>query len=140
MNVLSDIDLSLVALKAAIEIDNLILHRPVAGYIAAEELSVYLNTSFVDQAPLIGDAASFPDFWSATVFTRALEIARLGHPNNLTDLLLRAHEITGDLRDVRAVRDRVRLEELRDFCVALSNAAAAMVEGIDDSAVRLSLA
>lgn len=127
----SDPDLPLLASEAAIEIDNLLSGRS-SGLGAVERLGARMRYS-VGGSGREG-ARSMLDPATLTVLGAAVNEVSRGTPlvADMDALIHRAGQIASDLTKRDPQSDRVTLEWVRAFCVALSRCAAAYRKSIYD--------
>lgn len=110
-------DFSFLALKAAIELDNILRGKAPSG-----EAIVQLAKSLRDTTAGIGVVASMSslaDPMSADLLSRAIKADTLG------DLVSRANEIASSLQAAKAGSEAEGIKDLRDFCLALSQVSSA---------------
>lgn len=120
-------DLPSLACEAAVEIDNLARGRN-GDLSAVRALADTITKSVTVDQP--SSPASLLNPTTAVVLRRAIgAVTGAGQPRKLDELLSKASEIAASLRSVAATPETPpmprTLEELRAFCVALSNSAAA---------------
>jgi hypothetical protein len=119
------------AIEAANELDELVEGRPT-GLDAVKRLAVVLKRSFqIDQSGEKREA--FVDSGTVAVFSQAVdEVAAGAHITTISELVARAVEIVKGLEDSISNSENQGLKKMRDFCIALSNAAAAYQQSIDE--------
>ena len=116
-----DLNIPLLALEAANELDDLIYKRETPLQ-AVERLTEILRHSFSIGAT---GPETFVDSGTVAVFSEALSEAQPGAKlTTMDELKERAGEIVGDFDITGTGSDPARLETLRDFCIALSASAA----------------
>src|SRR5947207_11033819 len=124
-------EIPLLAIQAADELDELV-HGRVASLEAVKALSEILKNSFRLNADS-DSRKSFIDSGNVAVFSRAIED---WEPENriatVSELVNRAMEIVQNLERSESAHDNTFLEKMRDFCVALSTAAASYRQSIYD--------
>ncbi len=111
-------DFAFLALKAAIELDNILQGKASSGE-AVRELAKSLRETTAD----IGGSSllsSLADPMSADLLSRAFERSSLQPVDTLGALVNRANEIASSLQEVKAGTEAERIKALRDFCLALS--------------------
>jgi hypothetical protein len=111
---LSDARVSKVALEAANQIDELIKGRnfDIAPVL---ELAELIKTSFAIDSETEGK--KFVDSGAVALFLQATD----EHPKNIGELVSRAMNIATDLKNTAI--EGTNLQQLRDFCLAISSAA-----------------
>src|SRR5665213_3394133 len=118
-----DSDLPYLASCAAIELDNVLLGNQTS-LVAVKSLAERLRNA---TAPVEGGEApkSLMDTPTLQVFTRAVNDSGQMGVTTLGDLTLVASRIAGTLAGATPDSNADRIRQMREFCVALSRAAAA---------------
>lgn len=124
-------NIPLVAAQAANELDELIEGR-ASSFNAVKGLADILKKSFrLDAA--FERQSSFIDSGSVAVFAQAFDEVSAGHEiSSVDDLIKRAVEIVKSLEKSSSDGEHGGVKALRDFCIALSNAAAAYQQSVYD--------
>lgn len=126
-----DPDLPLLAAEAAVDIDNL-LKKNKKDLKAIRNLAERLKNS-IEIIPVDNSLHALMDPATITVLGEAVEqITRGTSALLIQDLLTVTNRIAENLSDQDLPEKRDQLEETRDFCVALSNAALAYNKSIRD--------
>ena len=119
-------DLALLASRAAVEVDDLLLGRP-STLDAVRRLADHLQSKLrLDKAPA---SMRLMDPTTVVMVRRAMN-ASGGAVNTIDELVARANEMTAEVPS--ATGDRGRLESARGFCVALSRIADSYGPSMDD--------
>jgi hypothetical protein len=111
-----DPEFSLLASKAAIELDNLLLGEG-SNLESVQQLAESLRNS-------LGAGASLVDAGTLGVFGQAIEASCPQAPVSVSQIVVEANRVAGLLSSSAESPGRPALESLRAFCVALSRAAA----------------
>lgn len=126
-----DPDLPFLASEVAIDVDNMLLGIS-DDKTAMRKLANKLLQS-TDPATAGGPPRSRMDMATLTVLGEAIsEIVDMQSLKKVEDLLAEASQIANVLASVNPQNDRDELERARNFCVALSRAAASYSESIRD--------
>jgi hypothetical protein len=121
-------ELALLASRAAVELDEILLGHD-AGLGAVHELGVHLQSKL--KLAEVGPVSTKLMDPTTVVMVRRAMNASLGAVDDITQLVLRAKEMTTDVGS--AVGDRGHIESARTFCVALSRIADAYGPATEDS-------
>ncbi len=114
-----DIDISLLSIQAAIELDKIILEKS-NSIDSVLKLANYLKNSF----QLMSDVPQqFYDIKSVAVVSNAYDTSQWGEKiKTVPELIKKASEIAGFLESTNSSdKDHDELIKMRDFCLALSN-------------------
>ncbi len=121
-------NLPLLAIEAANELDELIEGRKTS-LDSVEQLAGTLKTSF--RLDSNGPGRSFVDSGAVAVFAQAIdEICADKTVSTVEQLVRRAQEIVQGLESSAKGSPNQGLAEMRDFCIALANAATAYQQSI----------
>ncbi len=125
----TDANIPLLAIEAANELDELVEGRH-SSLESVARLAEILKRSFrLDQAG--GRHQSFVDSGTVAVFSQAIDGSAAGERiSSIDDLVARAVEIVDALEKSAAGNEGQSLKKMRDFCIALSKAAAAYQQSV----------
>jgi hypothetical protein len=125
----TEANVPLLAIEAANELDELIEGR-ITDLNSVKGLAEILRRSFKLGQP-IGQKQGFVDSGTVAVFSQAIDESVTGHQIvTLDDLVARALEIVNNLENTAAGKDDIGINKMRDFCIALSNSAAAYQQSV----------
>jgi hypothetical protein len=124
-------DLALLAARAAVELDDLLLDRStnVASVVSLGE-HLQSTLKVMENGPV---SMQLMDPTTVVMVNSAMT-ASLGAVSTVEELVTRAREMTADVK--AGTDDRGRLEKARSFCVALSRVADAYGPAIDEADTR----
>lgn len=124
-----DPDLPFLASEAAVDLDNLLSHR-ARNLDAIRRLADRLNHSI--EASRTGATRSLMDPATLNLLGVAMAQTRTYPSEKVEDVLSQTAKIASRLATVETTQDTTELEQDRDFCVALSEAAASYRRSIQD--------
>jgi hypothetical protein len=125
----TEANIPLLAIEAANELDEFTEGR-ATSFDYVKRLAEILKKSFrLDQKS--EHRQSFVDSGTVAVFSQAIDYLAPGEQiSTLEELAQRAMEIVSGLEQSASSQEKFDLKKMRDFCIALSNAAAAYQQSI----------
>jgi hypothetical protein len=123
-----DPDLSFLAAKAAVELDNLAAGRPTK-IVAARTLAERIHGS-LGQSDGTAGPRSLMDPATLTVVSEAVSQTLPDPVRTMDDLVREATSLASDLTEENPSEESAVIERVRTFCVALSRCAAAYRESV----------
>jgi hypothetical protein len=115
-------DLSSLASKAAIEIDNLILGRG-KKHESIKKLAKKLSES-IQGTFRTTECKSLINPTAVTIMGRAINKGSIEKIDSVDEIIIQAQQIADTMNKSTGTHDKKQLEEIRTFCVALSISAA----------------
>lgn len=123
-----DPELPFLASEAAVDLDNLLANR-ARDFSAIQRLADRLKISVENSS---SESARVMDPATLNLLDTAMVQSRAFASGKVADVLSQAAKIAGNLAAVDSSQNPAELEQARDFCVALSQAAASYRRSISD--------
>ncbi len=121
------VDLPLLALEAANELDEMIEGRGI-GLVSVRKLAAILKTAFQSKEAVPAQNI-FVDSLSIAVVSYAIDETEGKKPTTVSELISQALSVANILENTDSTKDE-SLRRMRDFCMALSKASSAINQSI----------